>query len=202
MMKVDTNCWCKVLTQSSNANFHHHATCIRLRDDAKNKKLKFHHPTLSVHFVVFVFIICSSSHRSCLQLLYIYLFALFVVRSSSYKSFCTCALGLLVIINSFSHHCFHVYNCFAFNYLFVCCLFTFILSLCAFGFLIIVHSSSHHHLYIYSCFALSRLCSTSQIFTQTFYNNFLCSNFLHHLLCALFVIFGFHFCENSKSSSM
>jgi hypothetical protein len=87
MTKVDMNCWCKVLTQSFGANFHHHTTCIKLHDDARNKKLKFCNPTLSVHFVVFVSTIHSSSHHSCLQLLYIYLFALFVVRSSSYSHF-------------------------------------------------------------------------------------------------------------------
>ncbi len=60
MEKVMTNHWHKV-AQNSSANFHHHETCITLCDDARNKNLKLYHLASSVHFVMFVFDICSFS---------------------------------------------------------------------------------------------------------------------------------------------
>ncbi len=124
MTKVATNCWCKVLMQSSGENFHHHATYIKLHDDARNKKLKFRHPTLSVHFVVFISIIHSSSHRcfhfyicstlSCLLF--------FVVRPFSYSHFahvhlvCQSLLAHFHIIVFMSTLALHIVIC-----LFVVC---------------------------------------------------------------------------------
>lgn len=61
MAKVTMNHQHKV-AQNSSANFHHHETCITLCDDARNKNLKLRHLASLVHFVMFVFVICSFSY--------------------------------------------------------------------------------------------------------------------------------------------
>jgi hypothetical protein len=111
MAKVTMNHRHKV-AQSSGANFHHHEKCITLRDDARNKNLKFHHFALSVDFVMFVFVICSFSHHclhvcncstfSCLlYLLFIYLHI--VILHIWFVGHCS-----LIFTLSSSYHCFHV----------------------------------------------------------------------------------------------
>ncbi len=104
------------VAQNSNANFHHHETCITLCDDARNKNLKLRHLASTIHFVMFVFVICSFSY-CCIHVCSCSTFSCCSICCSFVFILSFCIFGLLVVVHSSSHHHLHVCNFYTISYM-------------------------------------------------------------------------------------